>query len=318
MNASKITILMPAYNAAKYIAEAIQSVLEQTFTDFELLIVNNGSTDATLSIIRQFSDPRIRVVTQPQRGISMALNTGLTEAKGSYIARFDADDICFPERLQKQASFLDNNPGYVLVGCDVEYMAENGEHLFNYYCTGHTHEDIIQQLYVYCPFIHSAVMYRKEAALQAGGYAPDAHTFEDHFLWTRLVKYGNYYNLPEQLVKVRYNPGSATIDEKWRSRRFRNLRKNIIHRGTIFPEEGNALLNIIKNQDTLRLKEAAYYALCGKKFLVDNYHPGKARIHFTKAIRHYPFRFDNYAFYMLSFFPRSFIHWLHRRSPNKI
>jgi glycosyltransferase involved in cell wall biosynthesis len=311
MNEAKVTVLMPARNAEKYIAEAIRSVLEQTFTDFELLIINDGSTDGTANIIKQFNDNRLRLIKQSGQGIAIALNKGLQEAKGSYIARFDADDICFPERLQKQVRFLEENNDYVLTGCDAEYIAENGEHLFDFCCTSHSHEEIMKLLYVNCPFIHSGVMYRKEAVIKAGGYSPDAHNIEDYLLWIQLTKYGRYANLPEQLIKVRFNPDSATIDEKWRGRRFRTLKRDIIRRGVVTKEEGEQILEIIKSQDGQKFKEGAYYALCGKKFLLENHQPARARTHLAKAIRNYPLRFDNYALYMISYFPHPVINWLH-------
>ncbi|HMK27963.1 MAG TPA: glycosyltransferase family A protein [Chitinophagaceae bacterium] len=316
MDDVKVTVLMPARNAEKYIAEAMRSVLEQDFTDFEFLILNDGSTDDTANIIKQFGDRRIRLIEQPGQGIAITLNKGLQEARGRYIARFDADDICFPGRLQKQVKFLDENMDHVLTGCDAEYISENGEHLFNFSCTGHSHQEIMNKLYVNCPFIHSGVMYRKEMVLKAGGYSPDAHNFEDYLLWIQLAKYGRYSNLPEQLIKVRFNPNSATIDEKWRGHRFRKLKRNIIRRGIITKEEGEELQAIIKNQDGQKFKEGAYYALCGKKFLLDNHQPAKARSHLAKAIRHYPLRFDNYVLYMLSYFPGSFINWLNRKKLN--
>ena len=318
MDDVKVTVLMPARNAEKYIAEAIRSVLEQTFTDFEFLILNDGSTDGTANIIQQFRDSRIRLIEQPGQGIAIALNKGLQEAKGRYIARFDADDICFPGRLQKQVKFLDDNMDHVLTGCDAEYIAENGEHLFDFCCAGHSHEEIMKQLYMDCPFIHSGVMYRKEMVIKAGGYSPDAHNFEDYLLWIQLAKYGRYSNLPEQLIKVRFNPNSATIDEKWRGHRFRKLKRNIIRRAVVTKEEGEKLLAIIKSQDDQKFKEGAYYALCGKKFLLDNHQPTKARAHLAKAIRHYPLRFDNYVLYMLSYFPGSLISWLNRRNQKGI
>src|SRR5689334_8848417 len=126
----KVTILMPACNARKYIAEAIRSVLGQSFKDYELLIVDDGSTDDTLTVIRQFEDPRIRVLCKEKEGISAALNAGLHMARGVYIARFDADDICISHRLERQVLFLDGHPAYLLVGSDAEYISENGEHLF--------------------------------------------------------------------------------------------------------------------------------------------------------------------------------------------
>ena len=309
---------MPAYNAGKYIAEAIRSVLGQSFADFELLIVDDGSSDNTLSIIRGFDDLRIRLLAQENKGISQALNAGLKVAKGVYIARFDADDICFPERLDRQVVFLDGHPAYLVIGSDAEYIAENGEHLFNFRCAGHSHREIQENLYRHCPFIHSGVMYRKEAILQAGGYSLHAHNFEDYLLWVQLLKSGKCYNLPEPLIKVRINPASVTIDEKWRGRRFRRLKRDIIQKGSITKEEGDELLAIIKSQETKKIKQGAYHALCGKKLLAENYRPSAARWHVSRAIQANPLRWDNYAMLAVSFLPPGWIKWLHRRSPRKI
>ncbi len=309
---------MPAYNAEKYIGDAIRSVLEQSFTDFELLIVNDGSTDHTTDIVHSFTDERIVLLEQEHGGVSKALNTGLAAAKGQYIARFDADDICFHDRLQKQFLFLEMNPAYVIVGSDAEYMLENGEFLFRFSCIGHEHEDLLHKLYFYCPFIHSSVMYRKDKVLEAGGYSPWAHNFEDYLLWTQLARSGKLYNLPETLIRIRFNPASVTIDEKWRGQRFRELKRNAIKRGVITEEEGAEILSIIRKQNTKRIKEGAYYALCTKKFLTDNYQPSSAREFAAKAIRANPLRPDSYALWLLSFFPRSIIQWLHQQSPNKL
>jgi len=313
----KVTVLMPAWNAEKYISEAIRSVLDQSFTDFELLIIDDGSTDHTVAEINKFNDSRIRLIEMKHLGIAKALNNGLREAKGIYIARFDADDICLPSRLEKQVGFLENSPEYILTGSDAEYISENGEHLFDFYCHGYTSEEIIKRLYVSCPFIHSSVLYRKAEVLGVGGYPEAAHNFEDHLLWRQLIKSGSYRNIPEQLIKVRFNPNSSTIDEKWRGRRFRQLKRRIIHRGYVTEEESRKLSLIIKNQEMERIKKSAYHALCGKKFLINNHHPVKARMQLAKAIQYYPLRFDNYILYLLSFFPAQFIHWLHHKIPGR-
>jgi glycosyltransferase involved in cell wall biosynthesis len=315
MSTPMVTILMPAYNASKYISEAINSVIQQSFTDFELLVIDDGSADETAAIIHQFSDTRVRYLHQGHQGIAYALNKGLGEAKGRFIARFDADDVCMPNRLEKQVNFLASDDRYVLCGSDAEYISESGEHLFNFRCIGHTHEEIRAQLYVLCPFIHSSVMYRKEAVIAAGGYSPHAHNFEDYLLWIQLATFGRYVNLPEQLIRVRFNPASVTIDEKWRGNRFRQLKRKIILKGSITQAEGNELLSIIQNQNTQKIKKGAYYALCGKKFLVNNHQPSKARIYFSKAILTHPLRWDNYAFYVLSYFPQRVISWLYRIKP---
>jgi glycosyltransferase involved in cell wall biosynthesis len=305
---------MPACNAGKYIAEAVRSVLGQSFMDYELLIVDDGSTDDTLMTLQQFRDPRIKILCKQKEGISAALNAGLKMARGTYIARFDADDICMPRRLERQVLFLDGHPAYLVVGSDAEYISENGEYLFSFCCKGHTHREIIGNLYTHCPVIHSAAMYRKEAIMRAGGYSPYAHNFEDHLLWVQLLKTGRCCNLPEPLIKVRINPRSATIDERWRGRRFRQLKQEILERGAITKEEGVELQDIIVSQDNRKIKEGAYHALCGKKLLAENYRPAKARWHVRRSIYANPFRLDNYVLLTVSFLPAPWIRWLQRNS----
>jgi glycosyltransferase involved in cell wall biosynthesis len=314
----KISVLMPAYNAAKYIYKAIASVLDQTYSDFELLIINDGSTDDTASVALSFNDPRIVLINTEHEGIAAALNTGLRLADGSFIARFDADDICLPQRLEKQLNFLEDHPDYVLVGSDAEYILENGDFLFNFQCIAHSNEEIQRNLYVYCPFIHSTVMYKRDEVIKAGGYNVHAHNFEDYLLWTSISKVGKLQNLREPLIKVRLNASSVTIDEKWRGERFRQLKRQATTRGSITEEEGEELLAIINRQDVRKIKEGAYHALCGKKFLANNYQPAKARQHVLKAISIRPRRLDNYLLYAVSYFPEPFIAWLHKQSPNRL
>lgn len=309
---------MPAYNAGKYIREAIESVLQQTYRNFELLIVNDGSTDDTVSVILSFNDPRIALVNKEHEGIAQALNTGLRLADGHYVARFDADDICMPDRLEKQFNFLEDHPDYVLTGSDAEYILENGEYLFSFKCIAHSNEEIQRNMYVYCPFIHSSVMYNKHQVIKAGGYNAHAHNFEDYLLWTALAKTGKMQNLREPLIKVRFNPASVTIDEKWRGERFRKLKRDATTRGNITREEGDEILAIIKEQDIGKIKEGAYHALCCKKFLADNYQPSKARRHVRKAISVRPLRLDNYLLYAVSYMPKPIIAWLHKLSPNRL
>jgi Glycosyl transferase family 2 len=313
-----VSVLMPAYNAGNYIAEAVESVLRQTFSDFELIIINDGSTDDTLDVLKRFHDPRIIIQSQKNAGVSAALNHGLSIAKGEYICRFDADDVCFAHRIAKQVSFLNEHKEYCLVGGDAEYIMEDGTHLFNFKCIGYSHDEIISKLYFYCPFIHSAVMYRKKEVVELGGYSLHAHTFEDYLLWTKLSKKGKFCNLPEQLIKVRFNASSVTIDEKWRGERFRELKRNAVVQGSITKEDGDEILAIIQSQDTAKIKRGSYHALCAKKFLVDNYRPGLSRHHAVKAISLNPLRLDNYALFIVSFTPHFFIKWLHNKRPNRL
>ncbi len=313
-----ITVLMPAYNAERYIAQAIESVLAQTYTNFEFVIINDGSTDNTGAIINNYKDERIVVVNQPNLGVAAALNAGLKYATAPYICRFDADDVCYPDRLEKQIRFLQENPDYILVGSDVDYILENDDFLFNFKCIAHSHEEILKKLYFYCPFVHPAVMYKKESILQAGGYPDNAHNFEDYLLWTKLAGLGKLCNLPEPLIKYRLNSTSVTIDEKWRGRRFRYLKRKAVKRGSITTAESDELLAIIKNQNVRKIRQSAYHALCGKKFLTDNYQPQTSRSHFWEAIKIYPQRLDNYLLYTISYLPEKLIAWMHKLSPNRL
>jgi glycosyltransferase involved in cell wall biosynthesis len=317
LNNPKVTVLMPAYNAGKYIGEAIASVLEQSFTDFELLIINDGSTDDTEKIIRSFKDPRIVLMSQENKGVSAALNLGLSYARANYIARFDADDICLPNRLKVQYEFITTYPEYSIIGSAVEYMDADGHYIFTHHPEGHLNEEIEQLKYTICPFIHSSVFYKKDAVVNNGGYNEHAYTYEDHFLWVNILKNEKACNLSQALIKVRLNPESITIDERWRTRKFRSIKYATLKNKNITEAEGNELYQIGGKQYSPKIKQGAYYALCGKKFLLNNYQPEKARLNMMRAISLHPLRLDNYLIYTVSYLPERFITWLHNISMGK-
>jgi glycosyltransferase involved in cell wall biosynthesis len=311
-NPPPVTVLLPVYNAGKYVAAAIESVLQQDFRDFELLIINDGSTDDSPQVIARYDDPRIRVLHQANCGLIETLNRGLQEAKGTYIARFDADDLCFPERLGLQYAFLSAHPEYVLVGSEADYMDEEGNFLFTFRFPQYEHEEILSDGFRHCPFIHASVMYRKEAVIAAGGYDPKAITFEDHLLWRNLSGYGKMKNMRQPLISVRFNPDSVTIDEKWRGRAFLKLKRDSIARGHLTEAEETLLRSILERQNFSAYKQAAYFSMIGKKFLWNQHQPAKARAHFRKAIRVVPGKAEPYLLYLLSFLPGSWIRGLYR------
>jgi glycosyltransferase involved in cell wall biosynthesis len=308
----KITVLMPAYNTGKYIHEAISSVLQQTFTDFELLIINDGSTDNTLAVINTFTDARIRVINQDNKGVANALNNGLNNARAPYIARFDADDVCYPNRLQVQYDFITAHSDYSIIGSACDYTDVNGEYVFTYQPAAYSNAEIQQLDYKICPFIHSGVFYKKDVVLNAGGYNEHAYTFEDHFLWANILKNEKACNLQQSLIKVRWNPESITIDEKWRTNTFRKIKYNALNKLAITEAGGIKLRQIAKQQHSPRIKEGAYYALLGKKYLWNNYQPVKARQNLIKTLSISPLHIKNYFLLLLSFLPektlRSFYH----------
>ncbi len=311
MNNPKVTVLMPAYNAGKYIREAISSVLGQSFTDFELLIVNDGSTDDTVNIIHSFGDARIVLINQDNRGVARALNLGLSYARAPYVARFDADDVCYPNRLKIQYEFITAYPEYSIIGSAVDYADADGHHIFTHHPEGHLNEEIQQLKYNICPFIHSSVLYKKEVIINNGGYNEHAYTYEDHFLWVNILNNQKACNLSQPLIKVRLSPGSVSIDGKWHKRQFRSIKYATLKKISITESEGAELYRISEKHYSSKIKEGAYYALCGKKFLLNNYQPERARANVAMAITLNPFRLDNYLLYVISYFPGRLITWLH-------
>ena len=308
---------MPAYNAGKYIADAIRSVLAQTYPHFELLIINDGSTDNTVEEIGQFADDRIRLINAEHQGIVGVLNMGLREAKGYYVARFDADDICLPDRLRIQYEFMSSNADYIMTGTEADYVDMNGEYVFTLKYNAYTDDAIRQLDATICPFSHVTVMYKKDEVLKAGGYDINAHTFEDHLLWLKLIPLGKVCNLALPLVKVRFNPESVTIDEKWRRREFIDLKYSCIRKGAVTDEEGDRLQKIINKQNFSKLKKGAYYSLIAKKYLWDNYDPGRARKFLRQLMHYYPVRPGTYFLYLVSFLPRKTISFLYRNRPGR-
>jgi len=309
-----ITILLPAYNAAPYICQAIDSVLAQSFTDFELLIINDGSTDDTEELIKRYTDKRIRLHTQENKGLIETLNYGLQIARGTYIARFDADDVCYPDRLKIQYDFLINNPGYVLVGTEADYADEQGNFIFTYHFRDYEDEEIKGSAFRTCPFIHSSVMYLRQAVIDAGGYDKNAITFEDHLLWRNLSSFGKMKNIRKPLMMVRFNPASVTIDEKWRGKEFVEIKQRAIEQGIVSEEDAAALKDILKKQNFAAYKDASYYSMIGKKYLWNQYDPVKARAHLGKAISIMPGKAEPYLLYLFSFLPQRLIEAVYTKS----
>ena len=308
----RLSILMPAYNAERYIGHAIESVLSQTFEDFELLVIDDGSTDRTAEVVRSYTDPRIRIIRQENQGIAGALNRGLKEAQSDLIVRFDADDVCYPERLEKQYRFMWENPDYILAGSMVDYMDMDGKYLFTHRPPATSDAAIRRLSYKVCPFIHSSVIYRRDAVLEAGGYNPHAHGFEDHLLWRTLVKRGLVCNMTDVLMQVRFNPGSVTIDETCRSPAFLAIKYETLERGTVSGEEGRQLLDMIRSQENDEVKQGAYHVLMAKKYLWNNSQPRKARAHAKAVLSARYYTRKGYFLLMLSYMPGAMLRWVYR------
>lgn len=206
-----VTVLMPAFNAERYLREAMASVLIQDFTDLELLIVNDGSTDGTRDIVREFQDPRVRTLdNRVNLGLTPSLNLALREARGTYVARQDSDDVSEPGRIGRQVAFLEQRPEVALVGTWFSAIDQNGVVLRR---TTLPVEDIDVRwaLFFFCPLVHSAVMWRRLPVHdQVGGYDETLAYAQDHQLWARIADRFAVANLPDFLVRYREHPQSMT------------------------------------------------------------------------------------------------------------
>ena len=207
-----VSVLMPIRNGEQTLDEAVQSILAQTFRDFELIAVDDGSTDRSLQILQDFAarDPRVRIITRPNTGIAGALNDAIKQSRGEYLARMDCDDVALPERFEKQVAFFSNHPEHVLLGSRVLLVEPYGTPM---YATDHETEDtkIAAQLLqgVGWAVVHPAAMMRASAVKSTGGYRADRVPIEDLDLFLRLTEIGKAANLPEVLLHYRQHLDST-------------------------------------------------------------------------------------------------------------
>lgn len=206
-----ISVVMSCYNASKYLREAIDSILSQTYSDFEFIIWNDGSTDDTEEIILSYTDPRIKYFYHSNTGLGQALCLACREARGKYIARMDADDISLPHRLATEFAFLETHPDFVLVSSAVNYIDDEGAYLGRSF--PYTWDRIIKSVIFTNTFIvHPAVMFRRESYFASEGYM-NVYGAEDRVLWGRMCTYGKYTNLPVPLLNYRLLSGSLSHGE---------------------------------------------------------------------------------------------------------
>ena len=211
MSAPAVTVLMPVYNAGQFVAQTVDSVLAQTFGDFDFLIINDGSTDRSLEILESYAnrDDRIRLISRPNTGYVAALNEGLGLARGELIARIDADDLADPRRLELQVARMFQEPQLVALGSNAHAMDQDSRMLGDY-DVPLTHEEIeAAHLRGSSSIHHPAVMLRANAVKRVGGYRTELMPCEDFDLWLRLGEVGRLANLPEKLLTKRLFAGSA-------------------------------------------------------------------------------------------------------------
>jgi len=213
-----VTVLMSCYNGEKWLGDVIESVLNQTFRDFEFVIVDDGSRDKSLEIMKGYSakDSRIRIIKKENTGLPDSLNAGIKIAKGDWIARIDTDDLCEPQRLEKQMDFAISDPEIVLIGTAYHEIDEQGS-VKNLQLYPETHPDLKKNLLRKKRFFaHSSAFYKTKIVREIGGYRPRIKKSEDYDLWLRLADTGKMACIPEPLIRFRTHPDQISHEDSGR------------------------------------------------------------------------------------------------------
>ncbi len=280
-----VTVLMPVYNCEKYLSTSIESILHQTFTDFEFIILDDGSTDDSINIIQSYcaQDQRIRLIRNDQNmGIAYSLNKGINIAKGKYIARMDADDISKPERLEKQVEFLETHNEVGILGCCAQVVDASGK-LIEHYSVPENHSLIVWILPFGRAFAHPTVMMRTDLIQNIGGYSTDIIYGQDVDLWIRAVGKTQFANLMEELFIYRTHANSVTGTH--RQKQLENVstsRKKFISDTLQQPVENGKIellfqsikpfhdLNAIQISQVIQLKINIFNDMKGKGYFRDD------------------------------------------------
>jgi glycosyltransferase involved in cell wall biosynthesis len=213
MKSTLVSVLLPTYNAEAFLGESVVSILNQSFRDFELLIINDSSSDRTTEIISSFRDPRIVAIHNPtNQRLSKCLNSAIESSKGKYLARMDADDRAHPDRLKLQVEFMESNPGVDILGTG--FCAISGRHRTP--IINPLKDDEIKAAMIFdTAFGHPTVMFRKDALVRSGlRYNPDFDFAEDYELWTRCAGCMVFANLARPLMDYRVHPGQISLARK--------------------------------------------------------------------------------------------------------
>lgn len=207
-----VSVIMPVYNGEKYISESIESILHQTYKNFEFIIIDDGSTDSTSVLLSDYQkkDPRIKVKRfEKNQGLTICLNIGIKLARGEYIARMDADDISLPSRFEKQVEFLEKHPHVAVLGTSFSLIDQNGSTLRKYFFSNN-HNILKWNLLFFNPICHPSVVFRASTIREIGGYSSDLMRAQDYDLWWRVCRIAELSNLQEQYLIMRQHAMRVT------------------------------------------------------------------------------------------------------------
>lgn len=255
----KVSVVLPMYNACEHVGQAIGSILNQTWTNLELIIINDASTDGSLQIATKFAegDSRVKIVDLEQNGgIAQALNTGFSLARGEYVARMDADDISAPERLEKQLKFMDDNPECGVCGSWIKAFNETKKTV-SVWETELDHDSIKAHLLFGCALMHPTVVFRKAILTSDSIYESDYIPAEDYRLWSILAFKTKLANVQEVLLDYRIHGDSTSQKESTKQKlQAQRVRANILKELDLVPTVDQMKIhNAISSWDKLTLLE---------------------------------------------------------------
>lgn len=299
----KISVVMSLYNSSKYLREAIDSVLNQTLSDFEFIIIDDGSSDNGTDIVQSYDDSRVRLIIQENAGLAAALNRAIQSSKSNLIARMDPDDICFPERLSKQYDYLQQHQEIMVLGSGARCIDENGDVLP--VVTMKKHFDIGDQPMPESPCIHPSVIFRRSSYEKAGGYCNEMRFGgEDAVLFNKILSFGAIDNLSDELLYYRLS--ASSLSQK--SKKFNSLLRKIVCKkvkGELLST--NEWDSLSKEYRHSKGDKSAYHLYIAKLFLgaKESGANTKARHHLLMGLCHKPFLLSAWVYIASTYLPSS-------------
>ena len=263
---------------------SIHSILNQSFRDFELIIVDDGSTDRTGYLLKSLQDKRIKIITTENQGISSALNTAIAHSQCPLIARIDSDDHAEPCRLEIQAHYMQSNPETVICGSYVNVIDTFGSYIYTFSELPVEDSEIRNYMNQKNPFVHPAVMFKRDIFEKCGGYSNElSGYFEDEYLWHQLLALGRGFNIPRPLTNYRVTPGSLQLRNP--SSSYKRHKRSIIQHGVKHSNESIQSIYRYKLSRAKKCKRDGYLTLA-RLTLLNRHDYRRTLIYLTESIRH--------------------------------